>query len=386
MTGLSVGLNLLYLTTRAAGIGRYARELVPALLTEEPGLRLTAFHSRELPSEVRAAPWADEVEWVGLPVTVTRGPPWNAALTLSAQWAAEPLLARRRRLSVLHGPANVGPIAAPGAARVVTIFDLIWMRHRETLDRRSTLAMRAVVPPAARRAHRVVVPSEVVRRDVAERLAVPRERIAVVPLGVRADTAAAPAPAAVRAAHRLGNASVILCVAQMRAHKNLAGLLRALAIVADCTAIVVLPGEPTPHEGELRGLAAGLGVSDRVRFCGWLADADLEGLFNVASCVVVPSFDEGFGLPVLEAMARGVPVGCSNMSSLPEVAGDAALLFDPRKPDSIAAVIDVLLTDSRTRAELVARGRERAARHTWQATARGTLDAYRRAIEERDRA
>jgi glycosyltransferase involved in cell wall biosynthesis len=142
----------------------------------------------------------------------------------------------------------------------------------------------------------------------------------------------------------------------------------------------VVPGYPTPHERELRALAAELGIADRVRLPGWLPPEDLEGLYAAASCVVFPSLYEGFGLPVLEAMARGVPVACSNRSSLPEVAGDAALLFDPEDVDAIRAAVERLLGDAELRARLSEAGRGRADGFTWRRTAELTAASYERAL------
>ena len=108
--------------------------------------------------------------------------------------------------------------------------------------------------------------------------------------------------------------------------------------------MLVLPGYPTAHEAELRERARALGLEDDVRFPAWVSGEELEGLWALARAFVFPSLYEGFGLPVLEAMARGVPVACSNASSLPEVAGDAALLFDPRDEAAIAEALGRLLT------------------------------------------
>jgi glycosyltransferase involved in cell wall biosynthesis len=158
-----------------------------------------------------------------------------------------------------------------------------------------------------------------------------------------------------------------------------------MASTASTDAVVVLVGAPTPYEDELRAEAAALGLGDRVVFPEWLSGEDLEGLYRLASCFVLPSFEEGFGLPVLEAMARDVPVATSNCSSLPEVAGDAALLFDPADPRDIARCIDALLGDPGLRASCVERGRERVSAFPWQATAEATLDVYRRAIDDQRR-
>jgi glycosyltransferase involved in cell wall biosynthesis len=143
--------------------------------------------------------------------------------------------------------------------------------------------------------------------------------------------------------------------------------------------VLVLPGYATWHEKELRERAAALGISDDVRFLDWVSDAELEGLYAAADAFVFPSLYEGFGLPVLEAMTRGVPVASSDRSSLPEVAGDAALLFDPERVDEIAGAIRRLLADGSLADRLRTAGREQAARFTWAQTARRVLESYRRA-------
>jgi glycosyltransferase involved in cell wall biosynthesis len=145
--------------------------------------------------------------------------------------------------------------------------------------------------------------------------------------------------------------------------------------------VLVLPGYPTAHEQELRERARSLGIEADVHFPGWVSAAELEGLWEVAQAFVFPSLYEGFGLPVLEAMARGVPVACSNASSLPEVAGEAALLFDPYDERAIAAAIERLLVDADEAARRRALGRQRARLFTWERTARATLESYARALE-----
>ena len=146
---------------------------------------------------------------------------------------------------------------------------------------------------------------------------------------------------------------------------------------------LVVPGYPTPHETELRQLAESLGIHGLVRFPQWLPLADLEGLYALADAVVFPSLYEGFGLPVLEAMARGVPVACSNRSSLPEVAGDAALLFDPEDVQAIRLAIERLLRDRELASRLRDAGPARAATFTWRRTAELTAACYERALAGR---
>jgi len=376
---LRVGLNLAYLVRRSGGAGTYARELIPELL--RAGAQITAFASRELDPEDRRAPWGAEVDWVQLPVTVTHGPAWNSLRSMRAQWLITPGIAARRRLDVVHGLANVAPLLAPRVATVVTLLDLIWLRHPGTMTARETFGMKMSAIPSARTADRVIAISESARDDMVRTLGLDSGRIDVTPLGVRVNPRASPTPEPeLRRVLDLGDRPVVLCVSQKRTHKNLAVLVRAMT---GLDAVLVLPGSPTPYEAELRRLAERLGVAERVRFPQWLEEAELEGLYRLAACFALPSFEEGFGLPALEAMARGVPVCCSDASSLPEVVGDAGQLFDPHDVDSVRRAIARLLVDRALAVRLGALGAERAAGFTWRRTADATLAVYRRAIEDR---
>ena len=201
---------------------------------------------------------------------------------------------------------------------------------------------------------------------------------------MRAPTAIPASEQTVREELDLGKARVVLCVAQKHPYKNHHRLLRALPALDD-DVMLVLPGFSTPYESELRALAQELRIAERVRMPGWLSEGSLAGLYELSSAFVLPSLVEGFGLPILEAMLRGVPVACSNTSSLPEVAGDAALLFDPENQEDLTAAIRRLLEDRALAERLVARGRERAAEFTWERTGAASLAGYRRAIEARAR-
>ena len=373
---LRVGLNLIFLGERAGGVGRYARRLPGALLAAEPKTELHLFVSRDAPADLRQEPWASEVRWTTLPVRL-QGPP----LHVPAEYLALPALAAARRLDVLHSPANTGPAIAPGVATVVSLMDLIWLHRPDEWEAspRVHSTMRRRVDRAVSHADRILAISEATAEDLARTLAVPRERIGVTPLAADPPQAEPTLEQALRARLSLGEARVLLCVAQKRPYKNLHTLIRALpALPSDV--ILVLPGAPTPYETELRALAAELEMSARVRFPDWLCEEDLEGLYALSAAFVLPSLIEGFGLPILEAMQRGLPVACANISALPEVASDAALLFDPQHQAQIDDAIRRLLDEPGLAQDLRARGRERAAHFTWQRTGIATLAGYRHAL------
>jgi glycosyltransferase involved in cell wall biosynthesis len=265
---------------------------------------------------------------------------------------------------------------------VVTVHDLIYARFPEAHAGIRDKGMRVLVPLAARRSDRVIADSLSTRQDLLEIIGVPPERVDVVPLGLgTVQREPSLGEREVRAKFELGERPLLLSVSAKRPHKNLLALIGALArLEPGERPVLVLPGYPTAHETELRERAHALGVHDDVRFPAWVSSAELEGLWSIARGFVFPSLYEGFGLPVLEAMARGVPVACADASSLPEVAGDAALLFDPRSETTIADALRRLLGDEELRACLTALGVERAARFTWQRTARLTLESYARAL------
>lgn len=372
---MRVALNMIWFGEQAGGIGRYGRELVGAMLALRPDLRLHLVVSRDVPGDLRAEPWAQDVRWEVMPVRLS-GPPFH----LAAQLAGLPALAIARRVALVHGPANVVPVHIPRVRSVVTLHDLIWLHEGAAWgDARAVRAVRRLSLMSARGADRVLTGSLAAARDLSATIGLAAEKIDVAPHGVRVPARArAEDAAALRARHELGDGPVILCVAQKRPYKNLAVLIRAMASLPG--AMLVLPGTPTEHELELRAQAARLGVDDRVRFPGWIADDELEGLYGLARCFALASRIEGFGLPVLEAMHRGVPVACSNRGALAEVAGDAALLFDPDDVDAAAAALHALLHDDALAAALVRRGHERARTFTWERAASLTLASYERAL------
>lgn len=271
------------------------------------------------------------------------------------------------------------------ARRVVTIYDLAFLRVPELCSPKIVGPFSRGVQRFAREADAVLVCSEATRRDVVELLGVPEDNVAVAYGAVDDDFAPVPRATAAQAlAERYGlDTPFLLFVSTIEPRKNVLGLLRAFARVAKefPHPLVLVGGTGWNSEG-VDALIAELGLEQRVRRMGYLPDRkDLPLFYSAADAFVFPSFYEGFGLPVLEAMTCGCPVITSELTSLPEVAGDAALYADPHDPESIAAAIRTVLNDEARRATLAAQGRIQAGRFSWESCARVTLDAYRRLAE-----
>jgi glycosyltransferase involved in cell wall biosynthesis len=373
---MHVGLNLIFLVPgETGGMEVVARELIPALLAQAPpATRFTAFVNREA-AAAGGGPWGELLPAVTVPVNARNRVQW-----VLGEQALLPRLAARAGVELVHSMASTAPMWG-SFRRVVTVHDLIYARFPEAHAGLRDKGMRVLVPGGVRRSDRVLADSLSTRDDLVELLALDPARIDVVPLGLGTVRRATPlSERDVRARLRLGERTVVLSLSAKRPHKNLLALLGALARIEPTDRpLLVIPGYPTAHESELRARADALGVAGDVRFPAWVSEEELEGLWAIARAFVYPSLYEGFGLPVLEAMARGVPVACSDTSSLPEVAGGAALLFDPHDERAIGEAITRLLGDETLRTRLRELGMAQAKQFTWQRTARLTLDSYLRA-------
>jgi glycosyltransferase involved in cell wall biosynthesis len=371
-----LGVNAVFLQPRMGGLETYVRELVPAMLELRPDLRVSVFVTDAGCQALADESWATSVELVTHPLV---GIPYGRA---AAELTLVGMLATKRGVDVLHSVALTAPLHMR-AASVITIADVTWLREPETVGHVTALLWRVIVSTVARRADRVITLSQAARREILEDLPVRAGRVDVVPCGsgngISADISE---EHDLRRRLGLGKRRVALAVSALSRHKNLPPLVRALASVHEAhpDVVLVIPGNPTKHGSELEALARDLGVSEALSLPGWVDEADLEGLYGIASCFVFPSRREGFGMPILEAMARGVPVACSDVSALPEVAGDAALYFSPERPDEIAQAIKRLLGDPKLATELAERGRERQRMFTWSRAAEETLAVYEHAL------
>lgn len=375
---ISVGLNLIFLVPgETGGTETYAQALL-AELAQTQDLRLTTFINRET-EMYGPGHWTRMVRTITVPVRARDRAQWVRGEQLFLPRAAE-----RAGVDIIHSLGNTAP-ARGSFHRVTTIHDLHFRRAPEAHLGLAKYGMSLLVPLAAYRSHRIITPSGSTKHDVASLLRVRASKIDVVPEGPGQRRLAEPMSAAkLRATLGLDDRPIILSVSAKRPHKNLARLIEAVgAIPAGARPQLVIPGYPTPHEQELRRLVIHLGLEQHVRLLGWVDAAQLEGLYGVANGLVCPSLHEGFGLPVLEAMVRGVPVACSGGGALAEVAGDAALIFDPHSIEQMSAAILHLVHDGPETARLRVAGFDRAAEFTWARTAEQTRSSYERALGSR---
>jgi glycosyltransferase involved in cell wall biosynthesis len=258
---------------------------------------------------------------------------------------------------------------------VITLHDATFFRHR-TFDAVTTFGMRRIVSGAARRSDALLTGSTAARDDICDVMGIAPERFTVVPHGVgRTSMVAAAGHAELRRRYGLDGERLVVCVAAKRPHKNQEVLVRAAPLLGDGTD-VVLAGHPEPYDQELRRIAEELGAR-RVHFVDYVTDAELEALWELADCAVFPTLAEGFGLPVAEAMARGVPVACSDIPVLREVGGDVPSYFDAHDPAAVAGATETAIRESAAR---IAAGRTQARRFSWSEAARGTLAVYERVV------
>ena len=304
----------------------------------------------------------------------------TAPFELGQQWLLPGAL-RRERYALYHYANFDVPLGVRGPL-VATCYDLEPLRHPALFPPRLVWFVK-LFARRLRRADRVITISEATARDVEELAGVPRQRITAAHLGV--ERRFAPAGAGernrIRARYALPR-RFVLYVGNTMPHKNLVRLVEAIGIVRrTCPDVpLIVGGSPDKYRPAVEAAAARTAPGAAVRFLGRIDDADLPALLSSASVFAFPSLYEGFGLPVLEAMACGTPVVTSNRGSLPEVVGDAAIQIDPLDVEALAASILRLLEDRDAALRLAAAGQARALEFTWGRCARTHLAVYRQLL------
>lgn len=349
------------------GVGEYAHRLSEAVLAQlPPGGSLTLFSSS----------WKDRLRSDVIP----------GARTVDARIPVRVLNLAWHRLewppveSIAGGAYDIvqssHPLLLPtrGAAAFVTIHDLDFLDHPDRTDAEIRRDYASLAAAHARRADGIVVSSDYTRGSVVSRLGVDADRVVLCPAGAPEWPMRQEPP----------SGGPILFVGTIEPRKNIGGLVAAYRRLVEMTADVpdlVLVGRPGPDgEGLSRSAQR---ASPRVRLLGYVDEDERLRLYRHASMLVLPSFEEGFGLPVLEAMTAGIPVIVSNRGSLPELVANAAVVVDPDDHAGLADAMRRVLSDSGLRRQMIEAGRARAAAYSWRASAARLLDAYRSAIERR---
>jgi glycosyltransferase involved in cell wall biosynthesis len=361
---------------RFPGISRYVTNLTGALVAEpDPIDRLSLLLC---PSSGLATGSTDKA-----------GPRVNLVHTgvspfsLAQQWAV-PRLLHRQNVTIYHSPYYLMPYR-PGKPTVLTIYDLIPALCPAQVSPRARVLFRLTTRLALSAATRVIAISDTTRRDLIRHFGLEGEKVSTVHLA--ADARFGPVRdrelPRVRGEHGL-TSPYVLYVGINKPHKNLLRLIQAWGTlqqddrVRDC--VLAIAGPWDPRYPEPQQWVERLSVQQSVRFLGRVDDHDLPGIYCGALALVIPSLYEGFGLPVLEAMACGTPVVCAKAAALQEVAGDAALFFDPLNVEEMAGAVHRVIGSRSLRDDLGARGLGQAARFSWEGTATQTKRVYGQAL------
>jgi glycosyltransferase involved in cell wall biosynthesis len=362
MAPLRIGINALYLIPGGVGGTEiYLRGLLAALAEIDPVNQYFVFTNRETGPDL--APQAPNFQIVPQGVRAVSRPArilWEQTIL--------PLHAVRRKLDVILNPGFTAPLFCP-CPQVTVFHDLQHKRHPEYFRWFDLPFWNFFLYWSARISRLVLADSEATAADLRRYYRLSEARLRVVPLGVDAAFA--------QIASRRRPKRFLLSVATLHPHKNLDGLLRAFAVFRRSHADfrLVVCGMHGFFTGPLHELREQLGLRAAVDFPGWISREKLYELYAHAWAFVYPTLFEGFGLPVLEALAAGVPTACSSIEPVAGIAGDAALRFDPRDIDGMAAAMTRIADDEEIRQRLAAEGPRRAAHFSWRATAEKTLGA-----------
>ncbi|MCC6501836.1 MAG: glycosyltransferase family 4 protein [Deltaproteobacteria bacterium] len=369
---MRIGVNALYLLPgKVGGSEIYVRNLVRWLPRAEGGNEFVVYVNRESEGVFEEIPGSVKV--VRCSVSATNRP----ARILYEQFVL-PLLAASHRLDALLSAGMTGPFVS-SVPSFTMIYDLQHVNQPQNFDRRYLLFLKSIIYMSAKRAAAVLTLSEKSKRDIVKHYAISAEKVHVTYLASdkasfrrRVDEEVA----AVRKKYSLPS-SFVLYIASSLPHKNYERLLEAFKIVkaSHKDLKLVLIGARSSGFDIIKKKIEELGLIDEVVFLGWLPFEDIPAIYSAADLFVFPSLHEGFGIPVLEAMACGVPVVCSGIEPLDEVAGDAARLVDPLSVESLAEGMSEVLGDRALRDALVKKGLERASSFSWEKTAKDTLRA-----------
>ena len=388
---MRIAINAWFWDNPAVGSGQYLKYLAPALLQADPDLEINLITPKpiEPTTELTAPSMLSRLKF-----QITPTPFANQSSNLAKVWFEQvtfPRACRKLEVELAHVPYFGSPLA-PTVPTVVTIHDLIPLVLPEYRGSAAVRLYTSLVAAAAPRAKLILADSAWSKQDIRRKLRVPDEQVRVVYL--------APAPhfqpaeswqqvVEIKQKYNLPE-RFVLYLGGYDVRKNVKALLHAYtwvsATLADQYPLVLagkLPVEDTPFFPDPRRTVRELGLEEYIVTPGWIAEADLPLLYAAADVFVYPSRYEGFGLPVLEAMACGTPVVTTNASSIPELAGPAAFQIDPDDTKHLAAPIIRLCTEEESNDEMIERGFAQVEKFSWPKTATETLLAYREAVRKR---
>lgn len=361
---MKIGINTLALLDSKAGAERYAENIIKNIAKidreNEYFLYLTGINSSIY-----------GVEQENFKKIIFKIPSNIRLLRVFWEQAILPLDARRKKLDLLFSPTNIAPVNLP-CPSVVMIFDLHWFVFEELFDRKRLLYIKQMITRSAKNAEAVLTLSESSKRDIVKYLNVSEDKITVTYCGAaERENTDGSSPLSFK---------YILSVGQIHKRKNFCRLVEAFKLVKErgLNYKLVIIGRPGDGTEELEKLIKDEGLKEDLIWLGYVEDKVLEQYYSHASLLVYPSLYEGFGLPPLEAMARGVPVIASRSSSIPEVIGKAGVLIDPENVNEMAESIIKVLTDEKLAKSLSENGLKQAEKFTWQECARRTLDVFQR--------
>ena len=363
---MRIGVNALYLIPGGVGGTEiYLRNLLQALDKIDRANEYVVFTNRETGFELAPARFATKV----LPVNAV-----NRPARLIAEQTQLAIAARQAHLDVMFNPGFTAPVS-PGCPNVTVFHDLQHKRHPEHFRRFDLPAWNFFLYLSVKRSRIFITDSEASKADLQRFYGVAEEAIYVAPLGVE--------PAFNHIARDRSPEPFFLCVSTLHPHKNLENLLHAFAaFVRDKPEWkLVMTGVRGFHTEAVEARIVDLGLQDAVQLTGWIEREQLYGLFRRATAMIYPSTFEGFGMPVVEAMAAGLPVACSNIEPLHSIVDGAALEFAPQDLQAMTNAMQRLGDDLELQQSLAEKGRARAAHFSWDETARITLKAIEASLQ-----
>ena len=365
---MHVGIDARLVYYTRAGIGEYTLRLTQALAEVYPQEQFTLLQDRRQPQHLVTA--------ANVQVAYARVPSHHRMEQLLMPWVVG-----RLNTDVFHSPDFIPPLRHRGSS-VITIHDLAFLiyPHFVTKDGARYYGQ---IDRAVRKADHIIAVSHSTKNDLVRMLGIPEDYITVIHEAADPRMRPIPRDEALQRVQALYGVpdEFILFVSTIEPRKNVGGLLKAYRRLRDdykLTTALVLAGAPGWLCDDVYDLVAELGLKEHAHFLGRVESHDLPYLYNAARCLVHPAFYEGFGLTPLEAMACGTPVIVSNVSSLPEVVGDAAMLIDPQQDEEITVALWRVLTDEKLWQSLRSKGLRRAASFSWRRAAEQTMAVYRR--------